>query len=171
MGFVPLRGFPYISFPRRYGGSGEHSEPMGALVPCDHFCRYEDLQLASMAPPPAHCVCHLPRLGRGGWRYAPSPYGDMVLKFSQGSGGDRPLIVSVPLRGYTCLASPVATGEVASNASRWGRLCLACTSVAMDSLRLASMAPPPAHCVCHLPRSARGGWRYAPSPCGDMVLK
>ena len=79
--------------------------------------------------------------------------------------------VSVPLRGSPILASPVATGEVASNASRWGRLCLACTSVTMDGLRLASMAPPPAHCVCHLPRSGRGGWRYAPSPCGVLVLK
>ena len=28
-GFRPLAGFPYLSFPRRYGGSGEHSEPMG----------------------------------------------------------------------------------------------------------------------------------------------
>ena len=36
-GFRPLAGFPYLSFPRRYGGSGEHSEPMGALVPCVHF--------------------------------------------------------------------------------------------------------------------------------------
>ena len=36
----PLAGFPYLSFPRRYGGSGEHSEPMGALVACVHFCRY-----------------------------------------------------------------------------------------------------------------------------------
>ena len=72
---------------------------MGALVPCVHFCRYEGLQLTFMAPPPAHCVCHLPRLGRGGWRYAPSPCGDSPI-----------------------LASPVATGEVASNASRWGAL-------------------------------------------------
>ena len=37
---VPLRGFPYLSFPRRYGGSGEQREPMGALVACVHFCRY-----------------------------------------------------------------------------------------------------------------------------------
>ena len=50
--FRPLAGFLLLSFPRRYGGSGEHSEPMGALVPCDHFCRYEGLQLAFMAPPP-----------------------------------------------------------------------------------------------------------------------
>ena len=80
-------------------------------------------------------------------------------------------IVSVPLRGSPILASPVATGKVASTASRWGRLCLACTSVAMEGLQLASMAPPPAHCVCHLPRSGRGGWRCAPSPCGVLVLK
>ena len=38
--FRPLAGFPYLSFPRRYGGSGEQREPMGALVPCVHFCRY-----------------------------------------------------------------------------------------------------------------------------------
>ena len=25
-------GGPYLSFPRRYGGSGEHSEPMGAFA-------------------------------------------------------------------------------------------------------------------------------------------
>ena len=120
-----------------------------------------------MAPPPAHCVCHLPRSGRGGWRYAPSPCGDMVLKFRsiqialedagvevsvplRGYGfeinltphdvniyefpspcGDMVLkccfldrkggflMVSVPLRGSSCLASPVATREVASIASRW----------------------------------------------------
>ena len=34
---VPLRGALYLSFPRRYGGSGEQREPMGALVPCVHF--------------------------------------------------------------------------------------------------------------------------------------
>ena len=27
--FRPLAGVPYLSFPRRYGGSGEHREPMG----------------------------------------------------------------------------------------------------------------------------------------------
>ena len=53
------------------------------------------------------------------------------------------IAVSVPLRGSSILASPVATGEVASIASRWGRLCLACTSVAMEGLQLAFMAPPP----------------------------
>ena len=51
--------------------------------------------------------------------------------------------ISVPLRGSPILASPVATGEVASNASRWGRLCLAFISDAMEGLQLASMAPPP----------------------------
>ena len=30
-------GGPYLSFPRRYGGSGEQREPMGALVACVHF--------------------------------------------------------------------------------------------------------------------------------------
>ena len=76
-----------------------------------------------------------------------------------------------PLAGFPYLSFPRRYGGSGEHASRWGRLCLACTSVAMDSLRLASMAPPPAHCVCHLLRSGRGGWRYAPSPCGDMVLK
>ena len=28
---VPLRGFPYLSFPRRYGGSGEHASRWGRL--------------------------------------------------------------------------------------------------------------------------------------------
>ena len=50
--FRPLAGFLLLSFPRRYGGSGEQREPIGALVACVHFCRYEDLQLAFMAPPP-----------------------------------------------------------------------------------------------------------------------
>ena len=35
--FRPLAGFLLLSFPRRYGGSGEQREPMGALVPCVHF--------------------------------------------------------------------------------------------------------------------------------------
>ena len=61
----------------------------------------DGLQLASMAPPPAHCVCHLPRLGRGGWKYAPSPCGDMVLKSPWRQRKElRYEIVSVPLRGY-----------------------------------------------------------------------
>ena len=51
------------------------------------------------------------------------------------------LNVSVPLRGSSCLASPVATGEVASNASRWGRLCLACTSVDMKIYSLRPWRP------------------------------
>ena len=34
---VPLRGSLYLSFPRRYGGSGEQREPMGAFVTCVHF--------------------------------------------------------------------------------------------------------------------------------------
>ena len=43
-----------------------------------------------------------------------------------------------PLAGVPILASPVATGEVASNASRWGRLCLACTS---DAMKVYSLRP------------------------------
>ena len=35
--FRPLAGFLLLSFPRRYGGSGEQREPMGALVACVHF--------------------------------------------------------------------------------------------------------------------------------------
>ena len=51
------------------------------------------------------------------------------------------IAVSVPLRGSSILASPVATGEVASNASRWGRLCLACTSDAMKVYNLRPWRP------------------------------
>mgnify|MGYP006931143554 CR=1 FL=1 len=119
-GFRPLAGFPYLSFPRRYGGSGEQCEPMGALVACDHFCRYGWFTA---------CVHGAPS---GTLRVPPPPLWQGRLE-----------IRSVPLWGSPILASPVATGEVASNASRWGRFCLACTSVAMDGLRLAFMAPPP----------------------------
>ena len=48
-----------------------------------------------------------------------------------------------PLTGFLLLSFPRRYGEVASTASRWGRLCLACTSVAMEGLQLAFMAPPP----------------------------
>ena len=47
-----------------------------------------------------------------------------------------------PLAGFPpILASPVATGEVATNASRWGRLCLAYTSDAMKVYSLRSWRP------------------------------
>ena len=46
--------------------------------------------------------------------------------------------VSVPLRDSSSLASPVATGEVASTASRWGRLCLAFIS---DAMKVYSLRP------------------------------
>ena len=59
-----------------------------------------------MAPPPAHCVCHLPRSGRGGWRYAPSPYGDMVLKYGTQRNKKLRSLVSVPLRGFPYLSFP-----------------------------------------------------------------
>ena len=49
--------------------------------------------------------------------------------------------VSVPLRGSSCLASPVATGEVASNASRWGRSWLAFISDTMKVYSLRSWRP------------------------------
>ena len=103
--------------------------------------------------------------------YAPSPCGVLVLKcrpcssIRSGSTCFRPLAgfwflnsslqetrpdgaeVSVPLRGSPILASPVATGEVASNASRWGRLCLACTS---DAMKVYSLRPwrPLRHTAC-----------------------
>ena len=118
--FRPLAGALYLSFPRRYGGSGEHSEPMGALVPCVHFCRYGWFTA---------CVHGAPS---GTLRVPPPPLWQGRLE-----------VRSVPLRGSPILASPVATGEVASNASRWGRLCLAFISDAMEGLQLASMAPPP----------------------------
>ena len=99
------------------------------------------------------------------------------------------------MRGSSNLASPVATGEVASNASRWGRLWLAYTSNAMEGLQLASMAPPPPLTRSPSPalageargtlRPLAGFWflnfttsNYAiirdalfPSPCGVLVLK
>ena len=78
----------------------------------------------------------------------PSPCGVLVLKFLRNDtnpcrAGD----VSVPLRGSPILASPVATGEVASNASRWGRLCLAYTS---DAMKVYSLRPwrPLRHTAC-----------------------
>ena len=46
-----------------------------------------------------------------------------------------------PCWGPSILASPVATGEVASTASRWGRLCLACTSDAMKVYNLRPWRP------------------------------
>ena len=48
----PCGDSPILASPVATGGSGEQREPMGALVPCVHFCRYEGLQLAFMAPPP-----------------------------------------------------------------------------------------------------------------------
>ena len=73
----------------------------------------------------------------------PSPCGVLVLKFLRNDtnpcrAGD----VSVPLWGSPILASPVATGEVASNASRWGCLWLACTSDAMKVYSLRPWRPP-----------------------------
>ena len=51
------------------------------------------------------------------------------------------------MRGSSCLASPVATGEVASNASRWGRLCLAFIS---DTMKVYGLRPwrPLRHTAC-----------------------
>ena len=46
-----------------------------------------------------------------------------------------------PLAGSPISASPVATGEVASNASRWGCLCLAFISDAMKVYSLRSWRP------------------------------
>ena len=71
----------------------------------------------------------------------PSPCGDMVLKGHTLSLLLAESLVSVPLQGSPILASPVATGEVASNASRWGRLCLAYTSDAMKVYSLRSWRP------------------------------
>ena len=76
-GFRPLAGFPYLSFPRRYGGSGEQCEPMGALVACDHFCRYGWFTA---------CVHGAPS---GTLRVPPPPLWQGRLE-----------IRSVPLRGY-----------------------------------------------------------------------
>ena len=99
-----------------------------------------------------------------------------------------------PCGGSSCLASPVATGEVASNASRWGRLCLAFIS---DTMKVYSLRPwrplhrlrgpsPPlwqgrleVHSVplrgygFEMARleCVRAGTTGFPSPYGDMVLK
>ena len=60
-----------------------------------------------MAPPPAHCVCHLPRLGMGGWRYAPSPCGVLVLKKQEKKDYLREYVSFRPLAGFWFLnASP-----------------------------------------------------------------
>ena len=99
--FRPLAGFLQLSFPRRYGGSGEQREPMGALVPCVHFCRYGWFTACVHGAPSTAYAVPLPRSGRGGWRYTPSPCGDMVLKWL--NTDHIPLSwpgVSVPLRGY-----------------------------------------------------------------------
>ena len=103
--FRPLAGFPYLSFPRRDGGSGEQREPMGALVPCVHFCRYGWFTACvhgapsgtlRVPPPPLWQgrleIRSVPLRGYGfeiveevytvrpGDTMFPSPYGDMVLK-------------------------------------------------------------------------------------------
>ena len=87
--FRPLAGVPYLSFPRRYGGSGEQREPMGALVPCVHFCRYGRFTACVHGAPSTAYAVPLPRSGRGGWRYAPSPCGGLVLKFLGERAEDR----------------------------------------------------------------------------------
>ena len=100
-GFRPLAGFLLFSFPRHYGGSGKQREPMGALVPCVHFCRY-------------------------GW-------------FTACVHGAPSTALAGEALGYNgIIASPIATGEVASNASRWGRLCLAFIS---DTMKVYNLRP------------------------------
>ena len=71
----------------------------------------------------------------------PSPCGVLVLKFHEERLGHDCLLCFRPLGGSSCLASPVSTGEVASNASRWERLCLAYTSNAMKVYSLRSWRP------------------------------
>ena len=97
---------------------------MGALVPCVHFCRYGKFTA---------CVHGAPS---GTLRVPPPPLWQGRLE-----------IRSVPLRGFPILASPVATGEVASNASRWGRLCLAFIS---DTMKVYGLRPwrPLRHTAC-----------------------
>ena len=103
MGFRPLTGFLLLSFPRRYGGSGEQCEPMGALVPCVHFCRYGWFTACVHGAPSGTLRVPPPPLWQGrleirsgplrGYGFEikqervsltrsrfPSPYGDMVLK-------------------------------------------------------------------------------------------
>ena len=102
----------------------------------------------------------------------PSPCGDMVLKFCHHFNlTDKFRMFPSPCGDSPILASPVATGEVARNASRWGAL-VPCVHFCRYGWFTACVhgAPSTAYAV-PLPRSGRGGWRYAPSPCGDMVLK
>ena len=92
--FRPLTGFPYLSFPRRYGGSGEHASRWGRLCLAFTSVAMKVYSLRSWRPL-RHTAC------------ATSP------ALAGEAGG-----TLRPLGGSSCLASPVATGEVASNASR-----------------------------------------------------
>ena len=71
----------------------------------------------------------------------PSPCGVLVLKCEYYHANNTEENRFRPLAGFPILASPVATGEVASNASRWGRSWLACTSVAMKVYSLRPWRP------------------------------
>ena len=120
-----------ISFPRRCGGSGERSEPMGALMPhaalwvvqpCvlgQRSTRLRGFNAAcsySLSPPPP-------------LRGPPPPLAQGRL-FSYGMSASLPDTQDLAaaksrrsVKGYGILASPIAMGEVASAASRWGRSC------------------------------------------------
>ena len=50
--FRPLAGFLLLSFPRRYGGSGEHANRWGRSWLAFISDAMDGLRLASMAPPP-----------------------------------------------------------------------------------------------------------------------
>ena len=83
-GFRPLAGFLLLSFPRRYGGSGEQREPIGALVACVHFCRYGWFTACVHGAPSTAYAVPLHRL-----RGPPPPLWQGRLE-----------VRSVPLRGY-----------------------------------------------------------------------
>ena len=99
-----------------------------------------------------------------------------------------------PLAGFLLLSFPRRYGGSGEHASRWGRLCLACTSVAMKIYGLRPWRPL-RHTACATSpalageaggtlRPLAGFWflneqeRYVtlmrkrfPSPCGVLVLK
>ena len=97
---VPLRGSPILASPVATGEVARNASRWGALVPCVHFCRYGWFTACVHGAPSTAYAVPLPRSGRGGWRYAPSPYGDMVLKLKRVRCCKPQRIVSVPLRGY-----------------------------------------------------------------------
>ena len=120
-----------ISFPRRCGGSGERSEPIGAPMPHaalwvvqlryaegSHRLIHVSMPHAAIPFRPHHrFAVPLPRSRRGGFSFTAC----RLLSPMRGMRAAAKYRRSV--KGYGILASPIAMGEVASAASRWGRSC------------------------------------------------